>query len=188
MMTDDRAIILSIVVALIVVIAVSPILLCVYAQPAPPGQPLICGGGITVLLEGNPLASGCVLNIRAGSGIVATPAADPAIGGTDLMFSYNTILIPTHDQIHANENYCESSNGTPQYTCKLPDKALLVYQRGQEFLLVIDTPCPAGCTLNIDSVGVRSIKQSDGATDPGALIVAGQATRVWFDGTVFRLI
>lgn len=64
------------------------------AQPQPPGQPLACGGGVTVLLNGAPLSTGCVLNIKAGNGILATPMANPAIGGTDLSFSYNSALVP----------------------------------------------------------------------------------------------
>lgn len=163
-------------------------LMIVKAQPQPPGQPLICGGGVTILLEGMPLASGCVLNIKAGPGILATPQANPAIGGTDLSFGYNTALIPTHDQAHANENFCESTNGTSLYTCKLPNKALLAYQRGQTFLLVVDAPCIAGCSVNIDKVGPKALKQDDGLTDPGNTLLTGRARWIFYDGTIFRLL
>ena len=158
------------------------------AQPQPPGQPLACGGGVTVLLNGAPLSTGCVLNIKAGNGILATPMANPAIGGTDLSFSYNSALVPTHDQVHANENFCDSLNGTTLYTCKLPNKALLAYARGNTFLLAVDTTCAAGCSVNIDTVGPISIKQSDGTTDPGGLLIAGQAKWIWYDGKIFRLM
>ena len=158
------------------------------AQPSAPGQPLACGGGITVLLNGVPLSAGCVLNIKAGSGIVATPAANPAIGGTDLSFSYNTALIATHDTTHSNENFCDSTNGTTLYACKLPNKALLAYARGNTFFLAVDVTCAASCTVNIDTVGPISIKQSDGTTDPGGLLIAGQGKWIWYDGKIFRLM
>jgi hypothetical protein len=157
-------------------------------QPSTPGQPLACEGAVSVLLNGAPLSSGCVLNIKAGNGIIALATADPAIGGTDLSFAYNSALVPTHDTIHADENYCESSNGTIVYTCKLPNKALLTYQRGQEFLVVTDATCAASCSLNIDILGPKAIKQADGLTDPGGLLIAGQARLIWYDGTVFRLM
>jgi hypothetical protein len=97
-------------------------------------------------------------------------------------------LIPTHDTIHANEIYCASSNGTTGYTCSMPDKALVVYSVGQMFLLNVDTTCAAACSLNIDSVGVKSIKKKDGVTDPGGVLIAGQAQFVWYDGTLLRLL
>jgi hypothetical protein len=158
------------------------------AQPTPPGPPLACGGAVTILLNGVPLSSGCVLNLTAGFGVIVTAAANTGIGGTDLSFSYNSALIPTHDTIHANENYCESTNGTTGYTCQLPDKTLTVYSRGQLFLIVVDATCVTNCTLNINTVGRTSIKRADGTTDPGGLLIAGQARLIWYDGTVFRLI
>lgn len=161
----------------------------VFAQPASPGQPLACGGGVTVLLNGKSLSTGCVLNILAGNGIIATPRADPAIGGTDLSFSYNPVLIPTHDQIHNDENYCNSTNGTTLYTCSLPNKALTSgYVLGMMFLLNVDATCAASCMLNIDGNGVKTITKSDGMTAPGGALIAGQAKLIWYDGTIFRLM
>ena len=102
--------------------------------------------------------------------------------------SFNTALIPTHDTIHANESYCASSNGTTAYTCSMPDKALTAYTAGQVFLLNVDTTCATSCSLNIDSLGLKSITKKDGLTAPGGALVAGQAQFVWYDGTVIRLM
>lgn len=157
-------------------------------QPAPPGQATACAGGVTILLAGKPLSAGCVLNILPGNGIIATPSADPAIGGTDLSFSYNSALIPTLDTEHANPNYCKSTNGTPAYTCKLPVKQLVEYTEGQAFLLNVDQACSAGCTLAVDLLPSRTIKNSDGVTDPNGALIPGRAQWVWFDGTIFRMV
>ncbi|MGD0668006.1 MAG: hypothetical protein ABSB23_10605 [Bryobacteraceae bacterium] len=44
-------------------------------------------------------------------------------------------------------------------------------------------------TLNVDSLGAKSIKQADGVSDPSATdIVAGSMHEVWYDGTNFRFL
>lgn len=128
------------------------------------------------------------INFIAGSGIVQSCVNNNAQARVDCTPSFNTALIPTHDAIHANENYCASSNGTTGYTCSMPNKALLAYSAGQALLLKVDTTCSSSCSLNVDNVGVKSIKRSDGTTDPGGLLIAGRAQWVWYDGTVVRLL
>ena len=102
--------------------------------------------------------------------------------------SYNTAFIATHDTVHSNENFCNSTNGTTAYTCRLPFKALTSYQAGMVFLLTVDAPCTTACSMNIDNVGLVSIKKPDGTTDPGGAIVAGQPQWIFYDGKVFRLV
>jgi hypothetical protein len=44
-------------------------------------------------------------------------------------------------------------------------------------------------TLNIDTLGAKSLKLADGATDPTALdMVDGRLNSIWYDGSVFRLL
>ncbi|HMD47786.1 MAG TPA: hypothetical protein VKG79_01755, partial [Bryobacteraceae bacterium] len=102
--------------------------------------------------------------------------------------SYNSALVATHDSVHNNENYCFSTNGTTQYTCKLPYKVITAYQTGMTFMLVADAPCNSFCSLNVDSVGPVNIKRSDGITDPGGALIAGEPQWVFYDGKVFRLM
>jgi hypothetical protein len=138
------------------------------SQPPSPGTALVCGAGLTVLMNGSPLSAGCVLNIKAGTGIVATPQADPAIGGTDLSFSINSASIPTHPQVQAGENICVSSNGTHQYACQLQPAALTAYTNGMWLSFSADVACSSGCTLNAlvpaQSPGV-TIYQPTGSTN-----------------------
>jgi hypothetical protein len=161
--------------------------------PGSPGTPSACGGSFTVLVNGQPLPnaiSGCVLNLQSGNGVIAAAAPDPSIGGTDITFSYNSALIATIPQAEQGVSYCNSQTGTTAYACVLPF-ALTTLQRGMEVLLSIDTPCPTSCTLSFSTItGAIAIKQANGTTDPmgtGFLGTAGQAGRIWFDGTVFRL-
>ena len=97
-------------------------------------------------------------------------------------------MIATHDTVHWNENYCLSANGTTQYTCRLPNRALTSYRAGMTVLLNVDTDCLRDCSLNIDQVGLLNIKKPDGTTDPGGTLVARQPQWVFYDGTVFRLM
>lgn len=103
----------------------------------------------------------------------------------------NTAVILSNANAEAGKTiYCASTTGTGSAaTCSLSAAAALtVYTVGQPFLLNVDTTCATSCTLNIDSVGLKSIKKKDGTTDPGGVLVAGQAQFVWYDGTVFRLV
>lgn len=44
------------------------------------------------------------------------------------------------------------------------------------------------CSLNIDNLGVKSIKKSDGITDPNGNIVPNQAYWTWYNGQTFALV
>jgi len=166
------------------------------AQPSPPGAPAACAGGFTVLLNGTLLTSGlCVLNIKAGTGIVATPVADPAIGGTDIVFSLSSATTPTFDQLHANTNYCQAGSGVAMpYACTLAGNGgrLSKYSVGLELLLLPDVPCPITCSIDVDALSPSgvAIMQADGKTAPngtGFFANPGQAGRIWYDGNVFRM-
>ena len=144
--------------------------------------------GVTVDLNGTAQGTQPTLNFISGTGIVQACVNNTSASRVDCTPSFNTALIPTHDTIHANETYCASSNGTTGYTCSMPNKALPSYSVGQVFLLNVDTTCSASCSLNIDSLGVLTIKEKDGTTDPTGTLVAGQPQFVWYDGTIIRLL
>lgn len=146
------------------------------------------GAGVAIDLNGTAEGTQATLNFISGTGIVLSCVNNTGASRVDCTPSYNSALIPTHDTIHANESYCASSNGTTAYTCSMPDKALTAYSVGQMFLLNVDTTCATSCSLNIDSNGAKSIKQSNGTTDPGGALIAGQAQLIWYDGTVMRLM
>jgi len=146
------------------------------------------GAGLTVALNGTTQGTQATLNFNAGTGIIQSCTNNVGASRVDCTPSFNTALIPTHDTLHANESYCSSSNGTTSYTCAMPSKALTTYTPGQTFLLNVDATCSSSCSLNVDTLGAKSIKKKDGVTDPAGVLVAGQAQFVWFDGTVIRLM
>jgi hypothetical protein len=144
--------------------------------------------GLTIDLNGTATGTQPALNFIPGTGIVQVCVNNVSASRVDCTPSMDTALIPTHDTIHANESFCASSNGTTGYTCSMPDKALVSYSTGQVFLLKVDTTCASTCSLNVDTLGVVSITQKDGASAPAGALVAGQAQLVWYDGVVIRLM
>ncbi len=146
------------------------------------------GQGLRIQVDGKPVGAENDLNLIPGTGILHVCVDNPGHKRVDCTPSFNTALIPTHDTLHANENYCASSNGTFLYTCRLPNKALTSYNAGMTFVLVVDVDCSAACSLNIDHVGLKNIKKVDGTTDPRGALLAGQPQWIFYDGTVFRLM
>ncbi len=143
---------------------------------------------LAVQVDGKPVGAKSTLNLIPGNGIMHVCVDNRSQQRIDCTPSFNTAVIPTHDTIHANENYCLSTNGTTQYTCRLPNSALKAYRPGMTFLVSVDAACAASCSLNIDNVGLANIKKIDGTTDPGGALIAGQPQWVFYDGVVFRLM
>jgi len=98
----------------------------------------------------------------------------------------NSAIFATHDQVHSGESTCISTNGTSAYTCSfgLINKALLKYTVGMQVFLIPDVDSANG-TLNIDQLGVISLREPDGTT--GATVVHGHGYEFFYDGKVFRL-
>lgn len=146
---------------------------------------------IAIQVGGQPVGTRSTLNFTNAastsvSGILEACSDDGS--RVNCSSSYNTAFIASHDTVHENENYCNSTSRTTAYACRLPFKALRDYQAGMTFLLNVDSTCVASCTLNIDSVGVANLKKADGSTDPGGAIIAGQPQWIFYDGRVFRLL
>jgi hypothetical protein len=144
---------------------------------------------ITVEVGARPVGTRAKLNLESGAGIVETCRDEGASGNRiTCVPSVNSAIISTHDTAHNNENYCVSTNGTMQYTCRMPYKAITAYEAGMAFVLVADAPCSTSCSLNIDNLGAVNIKKSDGTSDPGGGLNAGEPQWVFYDGKVFRLM
>jgi hypothetical protein len=142
-----------------------------------------------VLVNGQAVLAQGSLNLIAGTGITYVCVPNANGKQTDCTASYNTALAATHDTVHANENFCNSTTLNTTYICALPNKKLAqAYTLGMTFLLDVDTTCQTSCTINIDGQGTIGIKKIDGQTDPGGALIAGQPQPIFFDGEVFRLI
>jgi hypothetical protein len=144
---------------------------------------------VTVEVGGKVIGTRGALNLESGVGIVEVCRDEGSVTNRITCTpSYNSALVSTHDSVHNNEHYCFSSSHTTQYTCRLPYKAITAYQTGMTFVLLTDATCRTSCSLDIDSVGIVNIKRSDGTTDPGGELRAGEPQWVFYDGRVFRLM
>jgi hypothetical protein len=143
---------------------------------------------ITIQVDGVTKGTRNTLNLKPGNGVLQACVDSPENNRVDCTPSFNSALISTHDTVHANENYCFSSNGTSAYTCRMRYKTLTAYAAGMTFLLNVDTTCDTSCSLNIDGNGLVNIKMIDGTTDPRGTVVAGQPQWIFYDGVVFRLM
>lgn len=103
----------------------------------------------------------------------------------------NTAVIPSIPVVQQGPVFCDSTNGTTQYTCTFltnSGRVLTKYTTGMFVLLRADTTNFGACSLDIDGIAITSIKQNDGATDPATgAILAGHFYWLFFDGTVFRM-
>jgi hypothetical protein len=146
--------------------------------------------GLSIAVNGTTQATQPALNFNSGTGITQACVNNAGANRVDCTPSLNTAVALTIATAQAGKpDLCSSSNGTSAYTCTLSAaSALTAYTAGMHLTLSPDTTNIAAATLNVDTVGVKNIKQSDGVTDPSAgQIVAGRATVLYFDGTVWRL-
>ena len=101
-------------------------------------------------------------------------------------------VLATLNEVHSNPVLCTSKNLTTAYTCSLifptGGSGLVAYTTGIVLLLVVDTSCTTSCTVDVDTLGVVSVKKSDGATDPDGTLTAGVPRWIYYNGSVFILI
>jgi hypothetical protein len=144
-------------------------------------------GGTNVAFQqsGALVANSTTFNFVPGSGIVG---GFSNVGGVaTLTPSFNTALIPTHDTIHANENFPTlTSTGVTALTYTSADKTIAACTAGMTYQFYTDTANPV--SISIDSgCSTKSIKSYDGSTSlsSGTITAASYFTAI-FDGTVFR--
>jgi len=146
-----------------------------------------CAQNITVQVGGRAVGSGNTLNFESGNGIIQSCHPDSGARITCAP-AYDSAVIAGREVIHGTHNYCLSATKSTSYECRISNSALTAYTAGLTFVLMVDVPCNAQCTLNIDALGPVSVKRSDGALDPGGSLAAGQPQWVFYDGKVFRLM
>jgi hypothetical protein len=154
-----------------------------------------CAQNIAVQVAGKPVGSGTTINFESGSGIIQSCHPD---GGARITCtpSYDLAVVASRDDLHGTENYCyvpaqtttREKDGSPTYGCRISNGTLASYSTGLTLVLLVDVACNNRCALSLDAIGPASIRRSDGVTDPGGTLVAGQPQWVFYDGKVFRLM
>jgi hypothetical protein len=142
---------------------------------------------IAVQVGGKAVGSATTLNFESGNGIIQSCHPDGNARVTCAPAS-DSAMIPHRDDLHGTQNYCSSATGSTSYGCRISSGTIAGYTPGMTFVLVVDVPCANKCSLSLDALGPVSIKRSDGVSDPGGTLVAGQPQWLFFDGNVFRLM
>lgn len=146
--------------------------------------------GLNIAVNGTTQGTQATLNLISGSGVTETCSNNSGANRVDCTPSLNTAVALTIANSQAGKpDFCNSANGTDAYTCSLNASAVLTaYTTGMHLTLNPDATNTGASTLNVDGVGIRGIKQSDGLTDPASgQIAGGRAIAIYFDGAVWRL-
>jgi len=146
------------------------------------------GGSLAIDNNGTLVGARSVLNLIGGVGVVNTISDT----GTQINVqqSVDTSVIPSKAAAQSGAMFLCSSAGTSNaYTCAM-SPTLQTYTTGMVLAWKPNVNGAGGpTTLNVDTLGAVTLKQSDGVTDPASAdIVAGRLYNIWHDGTVFRLI
>jgi hypothetical protein len=146
--------------------------------------------GLNIATNGTTQGTQPTLNFISGTGLVQTCVNNSGANRVDCTPSLNSAVALTIATAQSGAPiYCRSSNGSTAYTCSLSTaRTLTAYTSGMVVLLSVDSTCSASCSLNIDGVGLVSVKKIDGTTDPGGTLVANQPQWVAYNGAVFLLM
>lgn len=145
-------------------------------------------GAMTIQSSGTAVGTRSILNIMPGAGI------STAISDTGSQINLQQTIDSAVVQTRANEQsgqtlLCSSASASGStYTCSM-SPVLTAYTKGMTVNWQPDlNGVGASTTLNIDTLGAKPVKLSDGITNPGASdIVAGRLYTLWFDGANFRM-
>jgi len=159
-----------------------------FGQPAPPGQPQAASGTITVLVNGKPIATGGVLNLKSGSGVIAAASPNPALGGTDILFNADTAVMLDLAKAKTGALYSVIGkfDGNNSFTGSADGPPITSYAIGQSFVFSPASPLVAGSLLNVDGIGPLPLQTTPGVAVkggecPGACVVIanGAPPKAW---------
>ena len=125
----------------------------------------------------------------AGAGLMSTASDDGA--EINIQSALDTAVVQTQPgEQSGSALLCASGSGSAsQYTCSL-NPTLAAYTSGMVLHWKPDVAGAGGpTTLNVDTLGAKPLKVTDGVSDPAATdISAGKLYNIWYDGSVFRLV
>jgi len=147
------------------------------------------GGSQTVDSNGVTVGSRPITNFLTGVGLLSVITDT----GTEINIqsALDTAVVATLPGEQTGSSLlCGPTSGTANtYGCSMTPTAT-AYTVGMVLHWVPDVNGAGGATtLNVDSLGAKSVKQANGATDPSATdIVAGSMREVWYDGINLRFL
>jgi hypothetical protein len=146
------------------------------------------GGSVSVDLDGSLIGTRSIVNFVTGNTLV------PAITDTGSQINIQIEAGPKLQTLANSQSgaalLCAPASTSPTtYTCLMsPTLAVGSLVPGATFLMKWDVSCtPGAVTINIDALGAKAYKESDGSTNPILNdCTAGHYNPITYDGTVFR--
>lgn len=102
----------------------------------------------------------------------------------------NSVALATRQySLNDPDGVCVDTSGTTASVCQTPNPASwgTGYVNGQVVRLLPSANWTGSASLNVNNLGLKSIKQSDGVTDPGVRAVQGRWVILIFNGTVWTI-
>lgn len=161
-----------------------------YVLPA--GNPVVTGTTISSTWANNTLtdiASGLTTSIAYDG--QTTPVANLPMGGfahTNIANATVRTMYPSAGQVQDNAlTYLTGISGSTAITATAPI-VMTAYATGQKFTFVAAGTNTGAATLNINSIGVKSITKNGTTALVAGDLISGAAVEVVYDGTQFQLI
>jgi hypothetical protein len=144
------------------------------------------GSALTITSSGTAVGSRTTLDLSGGNGVLFS-SADTGTAIAVQAASDTSYLQTLAGAQRGTALSCRSTTGNnTTYSCAM-SPTLGIYATGMQLYWSPDvTASSGGITLEIDSLGPRAVKLSDGVSNP-SLILAGHTYPVWYDGAQFRL-
>lgn len=117
----------------------------------------------------------------AGTGITIT---DGGAGGNATIAADTAVMLSRATDQAGTGRYCRSTTGNDTYTCTLTP-TLTAYTRGMCLALDADTANTGTATVNVDTLGAKSILGRSGGALSNADVPANRPVTICYDGTQF---
>lgn len=149
------------------------------------------GGAGTIAFQSNgtPLGTSGTLNTVPGTGVTCVPSI--TAGTASIQCSVDSAVVPlkTNLQSATNPQICTSASGSGTTYTAACATTLGAYATKQTLFWYSDvTNTITTPTLNIDTLGAKTLVRNDGTALAGNDIKATILYRVWYDGTNIRVV
>lgn len=141
-------------------------------------------GSITLQADGSTIGSRSTVDLVTGTGVTHT-VSDTGSKLT-VQTSVDTALIPTKPVVQSGMMLFIADNGSTDDYIASANPALTAYTTGMVLFFRPNTTNVGTATLNVDSLGAKTIRTSSGATLANGDLTAGRLYGLWYDGVDFR--
>jgi hypothetical protein len=147
------------------------------------------GGALTVQSDGSAIGTSGTLNLVAGTGVACIPQM--ITGMINVQCNADTSYLASKPtlQSDANPQICVSSSDSGTAYTAACGNTLAAYAARQTLFWYSDVSNSVSeATLNIDTLGAKSLVRMDGTALAPGDIKAASLYRIWYDGAMFHVV